>query len=85
MKWIATKMGIEKLIMKQGKMIGYFVHDQQSGFYQSEAFTNVLKFVQMNASKCKMKEKQTRKGLRLLVTFDKIKSTKQALAALSNI
>ncbi|MDN3491364.1 transcription-repair coupling factor [Winogradskyella bathintestinalis] len=84
-KWIATKMGIEKLIMKQGKMIGYFVQDQQSGFYQSDAFTKVLQFVQRNASKCKIKEKQTRKGLRLLLTFQNIKSTKQALAALSQL
>jgi transcription-repair coupling factor (superfamily II helicase) len=32
-----------------------------------------------------MKEKKTRNGLRLLITFEDIKSTKQALAALSNI
>ena len=85
LKWIATKMGIEKLIMKKGKMIGYFIQDQQSGFYQSDAFTKVLQFVQLNSSRCKMKEKQTRNGLRLLLTFENIKSTKQALAALSDI
>ncbi|WP_370000913.1 transcription-repair coupling factor [Winogradskyella sp.] len=85
LKWIATKMGIEKLVMKKGKMIGYFIQDQQSKFYQSEAFTKVLQFVQMNAGTCKMKEKQTRNGLRLLITFEKIKSTKQALEALSKI
>jgi transcription-repair coupling factor (superfamily II helicase) len=28
-KWIATGIGIEKLVMKQGKMICYFVSDQQ--------------------------------------------------------
>ena len=85
LKWIATKMGVEKLIMKQGKLIGYFIQDQQSGFYQSEGFSKVLLFVQKNASKCKMKEKKTRNGLRLLITFDNIKSTQQALNALSNI
>jgi transcription-repair coupling factor (superfamily II helicase) len=85
LKWIATKMGIEKLIMKQGKMIGYFIQDQNSGFYQSADFSRVLQFVQLNADKCKMKEKQTRNGLRLLLTFDHIKSTKQALAALSHM
>ena len=85
LKWIATKMGIEKLIMKKGKMIGYFVQDQQSGFYQSDAFSKVLQFVQLNANTCKMKEKKTRNGLRLLITFENIKSTKQALKALSNI
>ncbi|MBV7268995.1 transcription-repair coupling factor [Winogradskyella luteola] len=85
LKWIATKMGIEKLIMKQGKLIGYFINDQQSKFYQTEAFTKVLQFVQTNAGQCKMKEKQTRNGLRLLITFENIKSIKQALAALSKI
>ncbi|WP_430467271.1 transcription-repair coupling factor [Winogradskyella ouciana] len=85
LKWIATKMGIEKLVMKKGKMIGYFIQDQQSKFYQSDAFTKVLQFVQMNAGTCKMKEKQTRNGLRLLITFENIKSTKQALDALSKI
>ena len=85
LKWIATKMGIEKLVMKKGKMIGYFIQDQQSKFYQSEAFTKVLQFVQMNAGTCKMKEKQTRNGLRLLITFEKIRSTKQALDELSKI
>ena len=85
LKWIATKMGIEKLIMKQNKMIGYFIQDQQSAFYQSDDFSKVLQFVQLNAGKCKMKEKKTRKGLRLLITFDNIKSTKQAVNALSQI
>jgi transcription-repair coupling factor (superfamily II helicase) len=41
LKWIATDMGIEKLIMKHGKLIGYFIKDQQSKFYQSDAFTKV--------------------------------------------
>ena len=78
-------MGIEKLIMKQGRLIGYFIQDQQSGFYQSDSFSKVLQFVQLNSGKCKMKEKETRNGLRLLLTFDNIKSTKQALTALSDI
>ncbi|RNC87952.1 MAG: transcription-repair coupling factor [Winogradskyella sp.] len=85
LKWVATIMGIEKLIMKQNKLIGYFVQDQQSKFYQSEAFTRVLQFVQMNASKCKMKEKQTRNGLRLLITFENVKSTRQAFNLLSEM
>jgi transcription-repair coupling factor (superfamily II helicase) len=85
LKWIATEMGIEKLIMKHGKLVGYFIKDQQSKFYQSDAFTKVLKFVQLNAGNCKMKEKQTRNGLRLLLTFDKVKSVNEALTLLKPI
>ena len=85
LKWIAIKIGVEKLIMKQGKLIGYFIQDQQSAFYQSDNFTRVLKYVQRNATKCKIKEKQTRNGLRLLISFDTITSTSQALKVLSEI
>nr|WP_315178744.1 transcription-repair coupling factor [uncultured Flavobacterium sp.] len=78
-KWIATRIGIEKLVMKQGKMIGYFVSDQQSDYYQSNRFHQVLQFVQKHSSICKMKEKQTPAGLRLLLTFDNVKNTRTAL------
>ena len=84
-KWIATKMGIEKLIMKQGKMVCYFVSDQQSSFYNSPQFTKILQFVQQNQHVCKMKEKQTPNGLRLLLTFENAKSINKCLAFLEMV
>jgi transcription-repair coupling factor (superfamily II helicase) len=78
-KWIASQMGIEKLVMKQGKMIGYFVSDQQSDYYTSPQFQKVLQFVQQQSQLCRMKEKQTPNGLRLLVTFENVKSIRRAL------
>lgn len=81
-KWIANAMGLEKIVMKQGKMIGYFIGDQQSAFYQSPQFTKVLQFAQAFSSSCKIKEKQTRNGLRLLLVFEPIKSVDQAYLAL---
>ena len=84
-KWIATKVGFEKLVMKDGKLIGYFINDQQSPFYQSKWFTRVLQFVQLLPNQCKMKEKQTRSGLRLLLTFDHINSVKKALSVLQSL
>lgn len=78
-KWIATKIGIEKLVMKQGKMVGYFVSDQQSAYYASRSFTKVLQFVQQHGNICKMKEKETKNGLRLLLTFENVKSVNKAL------
>ena len=78
-KWVATQLGIEKLVMKQGKMVGYFVGDQQSDFYQSNRFMKMVQFVQNNSSLCKMKEKETKNGLRLLLTFENVKSINKAL------
>ena len=84
-KWIASKIGFEKIIMKHSKLVGYFISDQQSNFYQSKSFTKVLQFVQSNPGACKMKETQTRNGLRLLLTFESVKSVKQALTKLQPI
>ena len=84
-KWIATKIGLEKVVMKHGKLVGYFINDQQSAFYQSEGFTRVLKFVQNNPKTCKIKEKQTRNGLRLLLIIEPIKSVKDTLNKLEQL
>jgi len=84
-KWMATKLGFEKIVMKHNKLVGYFIKDQQSSFYQSPSFTKVLRYIQTNPTACKMKEKQTRQGLRLLLTFDNIKSVDKALKVLHPI
>lgn len=81
-KWIATSLGIEKIVLKQNKLIGYFISDQQSQFYQSVTFTTILQFVQSNAQWCKLKEKQTRNGLRLLLVIEKMTTIDKALKAL---
>ncbi|WP_133546426.1 transcription-repair coupling factor [Salegentibacter sp. 24] len=78
-KWIAASIGLEKVILKQGKLIGYFIADQHSIFYQTNIFTKVLQYVQSHRHTCTMKEKKTRNGLRLLLTFDKITSVESAL------
>ena len=85
LKWMAKKIGFEKLILKKSKMIGYFVSDQQSPYYQTQAFTKVLQFVQQNPNLGKMKEKETKQGLRLLLTFEKITSVDKALEVLYKI
>lgn len=77
-KWLATKMGIEKLVLKQDKMVGYFVGDQNSQYYQSGNFHKVLQFVQQFPTLARMKEKQTKNGLRLLLTFENVRSLKRA-------
>ena len=84
-KWMATQLGIEKLIMKQGKLVCYFVSDQQSDYYASKKFQKVLQFVQKQSHLVKMKEKQTPNGLRLLMTFENVKSINKALEMISLI
>ena len=84
-KWLAKKLGLEKVILKKKRMLGYFVSDQQSAFYQTEDFTKMLTYVQHNGKSCVMKEKETKNGLRLLITFIHIDSVSKALSILKKI
>jgi transcription-repair coupling factor (superfamily II helicase) len=54
------QVGIEKLVLKQGKMIGYFVSDQQSDYYQSKRFMSVMDFVQNKVQSVRLKKKKPR-------------------------
>ena len=84
-KWLAKEFGLEKIILKQKRMLGYFVGNQQSDFYQSDKFTQILNYVQKNKTTCVMKEKETKQGLRLLITFIRIDSVEKALEVLRSI
>ncbi|MFM2018223.1 MAG: hypothetical protein RL007_1879 [Bacteroidota bacterium] len=61
-------------------MSGYFIQKQDSPYYQSEAFTKVLKFVQSNRS-VKMKENNQK----LTLTFENVSSIKEAISALKPV
>ena len=84
-KWFTKQIGIEKIILKNQRMTAYFIADQQSNYYESQAFTKVLNFVQNHKKDCVLKEKVTKNGMRLLLTFIKIKSVQKALQTLEKM
>jgi hypothetical protein len=66
LRWLAAGIGFERLY-SQDKAVWYrhFVADPQSSYYQSEAFTHVLHYVQTNPRTCAMRQK----GEKLTLTF----------------
>jgi transcription-repair coupling factor (superfamily II helicase) len=78
LRWLAMDIGIEKLVLKNGKLICYFVSNQQSPYYSSDAFTAVLKYVQANPRAAKMKEANQK----LMLTFEFVSSVHDALVCL---
>ena len=78
LRWIAEKLGFEKILLKNKRFIGYFVSNPASFFYQSEVFSNILKYVQKNSNKCRLKEDKSR----LSLTIRDIETVEQANEAL---
>jgi len=78
LRWLAKNIGFEKLVLKQKKLIGYFVQNQQSPYYQSARFTHVLNYVQQNQRACKMKEKNNK----LSLVFENVTAIHQAISVI---
>lgn len=60
LRWAAKEAGFEKIILKSGKLIGYFPMQEISGFYESDSFGRILDFAQKNHQICVLKEAQGR-------------------------
>ena len=56
-------LGIERLMVKNNRMVIYFISDQDSPFYASPIFGELLKFVQKQIIPCKMSEKNDKLSL----------------------
>ena len=85
LKWKALHLGLERVILKRGLLSGYFIADQESAYYQGETFNRILQWVQHNAGKIELKEKETRQGLRLRLAIKQVTSVSDALEVLPNL
>lgn len=56
MKWAAKKLGIEKIILKQERMILYLVSDFKSKYYLSHAFEKVINYASYHPRECKLRD-----------------------------
>jgi len=81
LRWISINLGIEKIILKNQKMVTYFINDQESAFYKSPVFSRILSFVQENPKNIKMKEL---KG-KLIMSFENVKSISYAIDKIKDI
>ncbi len=81
LRWLAQNIGLERLVIKSGKMIGYFISNPQSHFYETELFTDILNFIQRNGQNCKLSEQNEK----LRILFSDVKHLKDAFERLNTI
>ncbi|MDD4847287.1 MAG: transcription-repair coupling factor [Bacteroidales bacterium] len=56
MRWEAKTLGMERIALKQQKMVIWFVANQNSDFYNSSLFMNIIAYIQKHPKGCSMKE-----------------------------
>ncbi len=77
----AQKLGFEKIMLKKGQMICFFISNKMSPYYRSETFTRVLSAIQNGGRRFALKEQNDR----LSVTVADVESVQMALNLLSSI
>ena len=81
LRWMAMQYGIEKLVLKNERMTAFLVSNPKSGYYQSEVFGKLLKFMTENPRRCQLRENNLRRS----VVFSDVTSIEGAWELLHKI
>ena len=85
LKWVAGQLGLERLVIKKGTCLGYFMSDPEHPFFKGTAFSTIIEKVQASGGKAVLKEKETQQGLRLLLRIEDVNSIHNALIFLDGL
>jgi transcription-repair coupling factor (superfamily II helicase) len=80
-KWIAVKIGIEKILLKNNLLIANFISDQSSQFYRSALFVAIMNYVNRKHKLMTMKQRNSK----LSLTVTNVNSVKAAISVLNEI
>lgn len=78
---LGKRLGAEKVTLKAGKMILYFVSNQDSPYYQSEAFGKVIDYMSKNPRCCNLREQNGKRSM----VITKVESVETAVKILQEI
>lgn len=74
-------LGVEKITLKAGRMILYFVSNQESPYYQSEAFGKIIDYMSHNPRNCNLREQNGRRSM----VITKVENVETAVKILQEI
>ncbi|MBR4093859.1 MAG: DEAD/DEAH box helicase, partial [Bacteroidales bacterium] len=66
LRWTAIKLGFERIVIKNGIMLAYFVNNQNSPYYKTELFSNILGYINHNPQRTRIKEQNNKLLLRVM-------------------
>jgi transcription-repair coupling factor (superfamily II helicase) len=81
LKWIATKLGMEQMIIKNKHLRCYFISNQESSFYSSEIFARIMKYVQQHQRGVYLRETEKY----LVLNIEGVSSMSKAKESLNEI
>ncbi len=80
-KWLATRLGIEKIFLKNDLMIANFISDPNSDFYRSQLFVSIMNYINRNHKRMTVKQRESK----LSLTITGVKSVQDSIRILQDI
>lgn len=80
-RWLAKKIGLERIILKNGKLRCYFLDNPNSPYYESGNFGKVMQYIQDGKKRCTLKQNNTS----LILTYENIHTMHDAEKILKDI
>jgi transcription-repair coupling factor (superfamily II helicase) len=81
LRWLAVESGFDKVLMKNGIMILYFVEDQHSNYYKTDKFKHILQQVTSHPERYTFKQFNNR----LQVSVKRVTDAKAGVEAMKFI
>ena len=84
---LARQLGIEKVVLKQGRMYTYFVGENNKAYYQSKAFGRMLAYLQLNPRRVTIRDNAGRRSFAIanVATAGEALTVLQTIRALPSV
>ncbi len=79
LRWLCIRLGIERIMLKQGKMTLFFPSNHNSPYYQSPTFTRILTFVVNNPKRCLLREQDNGKRSVVIANVPSVRNAYELL------
>ncbi len=81
LQWLGKAIGFEKISLKKQVLRGYFLSNQQSAYFETDAFKEVLRFVQSYPRRANLKEVKNT----LRISLEGVQTIEQAVELLGEM
>ena len=84
LKWIGKELGFRKIVLKNKKMLCYFIKDHKNNFFKQKTFDRIMQNIN-KVNDCKIQQLEKNGLKNLYVVFEKIDSIDKALIYLNRL
>ena len=75
LRWRAKDLGFEKIALRDNLMVAHFVSNQESPYYETETYRQVMQYIINHPKRCALKQTESK----LILTMKEVSTVTQAL------